>query len=434
VDALLSDAVKRGEGRPLALIAPNEKLALSGQICADAFRQAAGHDYDVVVLIGGNQGKKDFQGISIFSESGYPTLLGGLSVDADLARRLVRSSSARWTRDLQLAKHSLGPLAPFVRTLFPKVSILPIIMGACDTDGCMEFGKAIARCLTGRRPLIVASTDLSQNADPAIAVRTDRETLRTMAAVSPRRFAAVIPGRAEGVVSHGDKPAGNPRAVLATLAAARRLGASCGHVLSYVHSGETALGQTEEVTGFGAVAFFQDHPCRNGVPPSEKAGFFGPLSLENHQDLVDFARRTLRQYLATGIPPLGRTPDPALSACRGVRVALRRNGRPRGKGVNWEPDRPLLRQVAAQTLRAAFDDPQFPPLAPEELKDIDIEIFVFEPSRRANESQMVPIGRPGGPRRRGNRPASASPARSVEMGLDESPSLARLWEKMGFPQ
>jgi AMMECR1 domain-containing protein len=90
--------------------------------------------------------------------------------------------------------------------------------------------------------------------------------------------------------------------------------------------------------------------------------------------------------------------------------------------------------VAAQTLRAAFDDPQFPPLAPEELKDIDIEIFVFEPSRRANESQMVPIGRPGGPRRRGNRPASASPARSVEMGLDESPSLARLWEKMGFPQ
>lgn len=433
VDTLLSDAVAPMKGRPLALISPHANLAFSGQICADAFQQAAGHDYDLVVLIGGPPGPEDFQGISLFPENGYPTPLGIAPVDTPLAERLVKAPSVRWAPAPHWAERSVGGLVPFVQILFPETPILPVIMETRNPAICIGFGKTLARHLKGRQPLIVASTNLSQKTNPSAAIPTDRETLRTMTTLDPRNFAGPIHWTdQEG--SQGKKRVGHACAVMATLSAACELGATYGHIVSYVHSGDTALGKPERVTGFGAVAFFEASPCRNDLPgppifPSSMA-----LTAENREVLMTFARRTLRQYLATGIPPLARPSDPALSAHRGVRVTLKRAGRPRGIGVNWKPDRPLLRQVVAQTLQAAFGDPQFPPLRPEELKDTEIDIFVLTPSRDGRTTEILHIGKGADHQRWKADPVSFRPAASVEGGRHQSAPLGWLLEKIGLFQ
>lgn len=110
-----------------------------------------------------------------------------------------------------------------------------------------------------------------------------------------------------------------------------------------------------------------------------------PLSPEEGQCLVRLARATIAERLKH--PMTGddrRTMQAELQApiyasqC-GVFVTLKINGVLRGCIGSLTSAEPLAENVRHNAINAAFQDPRFPPLAPEELAQVVIEVSVLTP-------------------------------------------------------
>ena len=69
----LEDAVEPAGARPGILILPHAGYIYSGQIAADGYRQAAEHEYDVVVILGTNHTHPTFSGVSVWPSGAYRT-------------------------------------------------------------------------------------------------------------------------------------------------------------------------------------------------------------------------------------------------------------------------------------------------------------------------------------------------------------------------
>lgn len=71
--------------------------------------------------------------------------------------------------------------------------------------------------------------------------------------------------------------------------------------------------------------------------------------------------------------------NPVLLQRRAVFVSLHKKGLLRGCIGHTVPRQPLYLAVVREALRAAFEDPRFDPVQPEEVREIDIEISVLSP-------------------------------------------------------
>ena len=119
-------------------------------------------------------------------------------------------------------------------------------------------------------------------------------------------------------------------------------------------------------------------------------------------------------------------------------VTLRILGELRGCTGSLEPSRPLVRDVAQNAYRSAFEDPRFRPLTEAELPRIDTHVAVLsplEPLPAASEAELLAALRPGVDGlvlREGSRGATFLPA--VWESLPEPRAfLDHLREKAGLP-
>ena len=261
VQALLEQARPPRGGRPLALIVPHAGFAFSGLIAADGWRQAQGHRYALVVLLGTNHTAGFFTGISVFLGSGFRTPLGVVQVDEQAASALLAadrdcsSDPAPHERE-----HSIEVQLPFVQTVLPGASILPVIVSDEDPPLCARLGVALANVLADRRALIVASSDLSHFPSYKDAVAADCAVLTAMARLDPDGLRETI-AREEGAGRRGlDTCACGLAPVLAAMAAARTLGATRGTVISRASSGDAPPGDHARVVGYGAILFTAGEP------------------------------------------------------------------------------------------------------------------------------------------------------------------------------
>ena len=102
------------------------------------------------------------------------------------------------------------------------------------------------------------------------------------------------------------------------------------------------------------------------------------------QALVQFARETIHAALTpdTISTPVAPISSPRLEAPGASFVTLHtREGALRGCIGSLTARRPLIEDVQANALAAAFEDPRFPPLKPAELPDIVVEVSVLTPAQ-----------------------------------------------------
>ncbi|MFN4196766.1 MAG: AmmeMemoRadiSam system protein A, partial [Caldimicrobium sp.] len=85
---------------------------------------------------------------------------------------------------------------------------------------------------------------------------------------------------------------------------------------------------------------------------------------------------------------------PHLYEKRGVFVTLFIKGELRGCIGNLAPERPLYKEVVEVALNSAFKDPRFPPLEKKELDEIEIEISLLSPMKRA-KVEDIEVGKHG---------------------------------------
>ncbi len=121
---------------------------------------------------------------------------------------------------------------------------------------------------------------------------------------------------------------------------------------------------------------------------------------ESRRLLKEVARASIEHGLRHGRP---LQPDPAdypppLRERRASFVTLKRGGELRGCIGSLEAGRPLVVDVAHNAYAAAFRDPRFPPLQPEELRDLEISLSVLsppEPLAFESEGDLLARLRPG---------------------------------------
>lgn len=145
-----------------------------------------------------------------------------------------------------------------------------------------------------------------------------------------------------------------------------------------------------------------------------------------HQLLLDIARRSIEHGLYHG-EPLHVDPAeyaPALRDQRATFVTLQILGTLRGCIGTLAAVRPLVSDVAFHAHAAAFGDPRFPPLRPDEFGQLEIHVSILslpEPLSFESEADLLRQIRPG------------TDGLILEEGWHRGTFLPSVWESLPDP-
>lgn len=157
------------------------------------------------------------------------------------------------------------------------------------------------------------------------------------------------------------------------------------------------------------------------------------LSDADRQTLITCARAALRM----GISDTALTSPPEGNDClrepAAVFVTLYRGKQLRGCVGTLEAAQPLYEAVERMARAAAFLDHRFPPVQPEEVDSLTIEISVLSPLRRVVQPEEIVPGHHGVVLVSSNRRAVFLPKVALEQGWDRTTLLDELCYKAGLP-
>jgi AmmeMemoRadiSam system protein B len=250
VDAYLGAAGSDPGGRLRAIIAPHAGMMFSGPVAAYAYRASASGDYDVAVLIGPSHFAA-FEGAALWPDGAFDTPLGPARIDDEAARALAESPVVHTLLSAHRREHSLEMQLPFLRRVHPTLPIVPVLIGFQTRETIDALADAVVRACAARRPLLVASTDLSHYFDAATAADLDARVQRCVNAFDADALLDLFEQYPEHERGRYVACGG---AAITVMKAARALGALEGRVLKYAHSGEIS-GDYDGVVGYLAAAF-----------------------------------------------------------------------------------------------------------------------------------------------------------------------------------
>jgi AmmeMemoRadiSam system protein A len=158
------------------------------------------------------------------------------------------------------------------------------------------------------------------------------------------------------------------------------------------------------------------------------------LTEAQRAELLKLARATITENLRSGSLPAYQSGDPALTRHAGVFVTLMENGELRGCiGRTQADDTPLYRTVQEMAVASATSDWRFPPLAPDELSRVSIEISILSPMRRIADVQEIVVGTHGVMLVEAGQRGVFLPQVPVEQGWNRDQYLENLCLKAGLP-
>jgi len=124
--------------------------------------------------------------------------------------------------------------------------------------------------------------------------------------------------------------------------------------------------------------------------------------------------------------------EEALQRLAGAFVTIRRRGELRGCIGLIEPKLPLWQTVARAAALAATEDFRFPPIRPEEIPDLRLEISVLSPLEKVEDPSAVQVGTHGLVIEQGLRRGLLLPQVAREWGWDREQFLSHTCEKAGL--
>ena len=159
------------------------------------------------------------------------------------------------------------------------------------------------------------------------------------------------------------------------------------------------------------------------------------LTAEQRQTLLSIARRSIEAVLEGRRPDLDPSRlDETLRRPSGAFVSLHtKEGDLRGCIGSIQPVAPLCNAVSSSAVNAAFRDPRFFPVRPEELPNLHIEISVMSPIERVADVEEIEVGRDGLIVSRGSRAGLLLPQVASHYGWDRETFLRQTCVKAGLP-
>jgi MEMO1 family protein len=413
-------------GALIGLIVPHAGYVYSGGVAAHAYKTLRRHPFDRVLILAPSH-RARFQGASVYRLGGYRTPLGTVPLDYDMVDSLSRQSSLfHFVPQAESQEHSLEIQLPFLQVVLSEFHLTPVLMGDQSFETCQELADAIVHGCAGKEVLLIASSDLSHYHPYQEAKRLDQVVLDRVSAFDPAGLAADLD---EGICEAcGSGP------MMTLMLAAQRLGANKAKTLHYANSGDVT-GDTQGVVGYLAAAFYNNPGKSEEMTSSHrhKASIDLGLSLEEKQILRDIALQAIRSKCLRQPAPTAPLPTPKLKEWRGAFVCLHKGKDLRGCIGMIEGHGPLHRTVKEMALQAAFSDPRFCPLAPEELEHLDLEISVLTPLERIQDPGQVEIGKHGLLIRKEFSSGLLLPQVATEQGWDRCQFLEATCRKASLP-
>jgi AmmeMemoRadiSam system protein B len=229
-----------------AIVVPHAGYIYSGRIAGKVYGQV--HIPDHVIIIGPNHTGRGAKA-SVMAEGQWDTPIGRVPIDSRLAERLL-SSCPLLERDVEAhrGEHSIEVQLPFLLSLNPGVSIVPVTLKMFSLDECLKLGRAIAEVIQQwpGKILLVASTDMTHYEPQEQSRSKDRLAIDQIIAMSP-----------EGLYHTVERDRISMCGVIPTtvvLSACQALGVKRAQLVAYGDSAETTRDATR-VVGYSGLIF-----------------------------------------------------------------------------------------------------------------------------------------------------------------------------------
>ncbi|MBI4526499.1 MAG: AmmeMemoRadiSam system protein B [Deltaproteobacteria bacterium] len=227
---------------------PHAGFVYSGP-CAAHFYSLLEKDIGCVLILGVNH--RGIGSRAALSPADYwETPLGKVRIDQEL-NRLLKTEIDFLEHDDQshLKEHSIEVQLPLLQSVVTEFTLVPISLSYLSEQECARLGQVLARAYessaaANKKPLLIASSDLSHYLSPKETERRDRLALDKVLALDPADLLRTV--EEEDISMCGVIPT----AVL--LFAARSLGAKQARLLKHCHSGDVV--PMREVVGYASVA------------------------------------------------------------------------------------------------------------------------------------------------------------------------------------
>lgn len=341
---------------PKLLVVPHAGYVYSGPIAAQAYALLAPWRARIerVVLLGPAH-RVAVRGLAVPTVSGFETPLGAVAVDRESIDALAALPQVVSSDAAHAHEHSLEVQLPFLQAALGSFSIVPLVVGRAAAG---EVAEVLERAWGGDETLVVVSTDLSHYLPYAHARAADAATVEQILALDAN-------------IDHDQACGATPLNGALRVARARGLTA---RLLDLRNSGDTA-GDRSRVVGYGAIGFWAD---ATGVARGEAADAEARVADDGALGAALLSRARNAIAAALGLPQVAEPSHPALAAPGATFVTLRRAGQLRGCIGRLEAgEHSLDEDVRRNARRAAFEDPRFPSLRPDEWPGLAVEVSLL---------------------------------------------------------
>ncbi|MBZ5641710.1 MAG: AmmeMemoRadiSam system protein B [Acidobacteriia bacterium] len=248
VDSLLapSSSEKKDDQKisAIACMVPHAGYTYSGAVAAEVFRRI---EIPARVILIGPRHYPRGAPMAILSEGAWQTPLGLAQIDFQLAEKIASACPLlREDSVAHSAEHSLEVQLPILQRLAPQVSFVPIVIASVPYENLESLGRALAQVMLSESDpiLLIASSDMNHYESDAVTRVKDRKAIDCILALDPRGLYDTVRNEEISMCGYG--------AAVATLAAARELGATHAELLRYATSGEVN-GDLSEVVGYAGI-------------------------------------------------------------------------------------------------------------------------------------------------------------------------------------
>ncbi|MEW6014607.1 MAG: AmmeMemoRadiSam system protein B [Candidatus Zixiibacteriota bacterium] len=434
--AIISEGI---DGDIIALIVPHAGLVYSGQIAAHAYKLIEGKTFERVVLCGVSH-RHRFQGLSVYGPGvTWKTPLGELSCDDTICQLMTGSfKGIEIIPQAHLQEHSLEVQLPYLQTVLSDFKIIPILMGYPDDVNTSLLEKALNGIPDTRRTILVASTDWQHYRSASEGWKLDSVGIECLMKIDADCL--------EKNLRDGKTEMCGGGAAVAVMRAAVNRGANRVMILKYGDSGDISDDKSSVVGYLAAVIYRSAEKSSmgeskvEGRPPSVSSGAASDSSLFSEWDLtpevkrklLSLARRSIQSYLENRALPAVDS-DKILDKRGAAFVTLTRNGHLRGCIGQTAASESISKTVAYCAVQAAFGDPRFVPVGPDELPQLHIEISILTPLEKIISLDEIEVGRDGLMITYGNSRGLLLPQVAVSYRWSREEFLVQLCRKAGIP-
>ncbi len=300
--------------------------------------------------------------LSIMTQGTWKTPLGEVEIDSELGKRILATSShLQEDYVAHQHEHSIEVQLPFLQYFKKDIKLVPIMLAYSSLATYKEIGKELARAIKdlNKEVVIIASSDMTHYESQQSAERKDTQAIEAILDLNEDELFRRVDEL--NISMCGYAP------TVSLISAAKELGATGAELVRYQTSGDVT-GDYSAVVGYAGIIITMMSP------------------------VAKLARETVETYVKEGKTPQPEELTPEMKQKAGVFVSIHKFGELRGCIGTFEPqEENVAEEIITNAISSATRDPRFPPVAPDELKDLSYSVDVLtKPEPIPDKDQLDP--------------------------------------------